>query len=538
MEKKLNIKAYAKKITELISNGKITNSDNLQKAKLDLASDFGISDLPTNGDILSSIKNPSEEVHELLTKKKTRSISGIVPVAIMVKPHKCPGKCIYCPNSLVDSETPKSYTGREPATMRALQNDFDAYLQTKNRIEQLELIGHAAEKIQLIVMGGTFLSTSKKYQADFVKNALNAITEKNCRTFDCAKKAAETSKRRVIGITYETRPDYCTKLDVNHMLELAGTHCEIGVQILNDKIYEKIRRGHKVKDVIDATRNLKDAGFKVTYHTMPGLPFTTPEEDFESYERMFSDVDFKPDMLKIYPCLVVKSSKLYKLHKQGKYKPLDTKEAADFIAEIKSRLPKYVRIMRIQRDIPAFLIEAGVKAGNLRQIIHDTLKEKNRKCNCIRCREVGLNSITSADSSNANADSSNLDFNNLKLNVQTYEASGGIESFISFEKNDLLYGFCRLRIPEDSFRKEIKHKAAILRELRVFGESLPLGISNDKALQHKGLGSALIKEAEHLALDVFDRRKMVVISGLGVKQYYSKYHKYRKEGPYMAKSLI
>lgn len=532
MKQNVNIKAYAKKIAELIKNGKINNSDNLQKAKLGLASDFGISDLPTNGDILSSLKKPSGLVHELLTKKKTRSISGIIPVAIMVKPHKCPGKCIYCPNSLVDSETPKSYTGREPATMRALQNDFDAYLQAKNRIEQLELIGHAAEKIQLIIMGGTFLSTSKKYQADFVKNALNAITEKNCRTFDCAKKAAETSKRRVIGITYETRPDYCKKADVNRMLELAGTHCEIGVQILNDKIYEKIRRGHKVMDVIDATRNLKDAGFKVTYHTMPGLPFTTPDEDFESYEKMFSDADFKPDMLKIYPCLVVKSSELYKMHKQGKYKPLDTAEAADFIAEIKSRLPKYVRIMRIQRDIPAFLIEAGVKAGNLRQIVHDNLKEKNKKCNCIRCREVGLNSI------NNDSNPPTLDFNNLKLSVQTYEASKGIESFISFEKNDLLYGFCRLRIPEDSFRKEIKDKAAIIRELRIFGESVPLGISNNKAVQHKGLGSALIKEAEHLALDVFGRRKMVVISGLGVKQYYSKYHEYRKEGPYMAKSLI
>jgi len=237
-------------------------------------------------------------------------------------------------------------------------------------------------------------------------------------------------------------------------------------------------------------------------------------------------------MLKIYPCLVVKSSKLYKLYKEGKYKPLDTEKAADMIANVKSILPKYVRIMRIQRDIPADLIVAGVKAGNLRQIVHEKLKRKNKKCSCIRCREIGL------QLANDKIDLSKFGLDNLKLNVNMYEASKGTDLFISYDKNDSLYGFCRLRIPENSFRKEIKDKAAIIRELRVFGESVPLGISKDEAVQHRGLGSALIKEAEHLALNVFDRKKMVVISGLGVKQYYSKYHKYHKEGPYMAKSLI
>ncbi|PIU21600.1 MAG: tRNA uridine(34) 5-carboxymethylaminomethyl modification radical SAM/GNAT enzyme Elp3 [Candidatus Diapherotrites archaeon CG08_land_8_20_14_0_20_34_12] len=532
MKKNINLKEYSKKIADLIDKDKIKDIAELQKVKLNLASEFSISELPTNGDILSSIKNPSKKAHTLLTKKKTRSSSGIVSVAVMVKPHKCPGNCLYCPTSMVDSETPKSYTGREPATMRALQNNFDAYLQAKNRIEQLELIGHSAEKIQLIVMGGTFLSTDRPYQTDFVRKALNAVTEKNCKSFETAKKMAETSKRRVIGITYETRPDYCTKKEVDRMLELAGTHCEIGVQILNNEIYKKINRGHTVEEVIEATRNLKDAGFKVTYHTMPGLPFTKLQDDYNSFEEMFSNPDFRPDMLKIYPCLVVKSSKLYKLYKEGKYKPLDTEKAADMIANVKSILPKYVRIMRIQRDIPADLIVAGVKAGNLRQIVHEKLKRKNKKCSCIRCREIGL------QLANDKIDLSKFGLDNLKLNVNMYEASKGTDLFISYDKNDSLYGFCRLRIPENSFRKEIKDKAAIIRELRVFGESVPLGISKDEAVQHRGLGSALIKEAEHLALNVFDRKKMVVISGLGVKQYYSKYHKYHKEGPYMAKSLI
>ncbi|MEM4662771.1 MAG: tRNA uridine(34) 5-carboxymethylaminomethyl modification radical SAM/GNAT enzyme Elp3 [Candidatus Diapherotrites archaeon] len=521
--------AYCSDLIALIENGKIKDKKQLNKAKIVLAKKYGLKKIPTDPTILRFAKDVAK-LRAFLLKKPMRSSSGINVVAIMAKPHKCPGSCIYCPSSQIDRPTPKSYTGKEPATMRALQFNFDPKKQVEERIKQLVETGHSAVKIELIVMGGTFLATPLSYQKYFIKNAIDGITGAKSKSLDEAKKRAEKSKRRIIGITFETRPDYCKKVHVNRMLDFGGTRCEIGVQTISDYVYKKISRGHTVADVIEATRLLKDAGFKVCYHIMPGLPYTTPKEDLKNFKKLFSSSDFMPDNLKIYPCLVMKDTKLSEMYARGDYEPLDTMQAAKLIAKMKKYIPYWVRVMRVQRDIPAQLIEAGVKKSNLRQIVHQILKNKGYSCHCIRCREAKIKSLL---------ESKHYTMENLKLFEDRYFASNGDEIFLSLEdkKRELLYAYCRLRVPQNSFRKEISNKAAIIRELRVLGDPLPLGEKRKDEIQHQGLGMMLLKEAERITREEFDRKKLCIISGLGVKEYYRKKFGCKDIGPYVYKMI-
>jgi elongator complex protein 3 len=451
----------------------------------------------------------------------------VTPVAIMPKPFPCPGKCTYCPQG---ENAPKSYTGFEPATMRAIKSNYDAKTQIQTRLMQYESLGQPNQKCDLIIMGGTFLAIPLDYQYQFIKECYDAFNNKESKSLEEAKKINETAKHRVIGLTIETRPDWCKKIHIDRMLEFGATRVELGVQSLDDNVLRKVQRGHGQKEVIKATALLKDSAFKVCYHFMPGL-YADRKKDIDMLKKIFADERYRPDMLKIYPCLVMPNTKLYEEYKKGEFEPIDTQEAVERIARATKYFPPWVRIMRMQRDIPANKIQAGVKAGNLHQLVIEWLEKRNQKCRCIRCRE-----IFSAERKNKKIDLKNLEF---EIIIRKYKASEGWEYFISYENKeyDLLAGFIRLRFPKQPYRKEIDLNTALIRELHIYGSELEIGrkmISNS-AIQHKGLGQSLLKKAEEIALKN-KKEKMIILSGVGVREYYKKFG-YKLEGPYMAKNL-
>ncbi len=522
------IACYSKEVIGLIKSKKVSNARQLNEAKIGLCKKHSLASMPSNATILSFAGKRTDPLVKLLKVKPTRSLSGISVIAIMSKPFKCPGKCIYCPSSLLpEKETPKSYTGREPATMRAVNSGFDARTQVLNRISQLEEAGHSTGKLELVVMGGTFLSMPKKYQKKFVLDSLNALSGSKAKSIESAKKSAEKSSRRVTGITFETRPDFCSKEDIFRMRFFGGTRCELGIQTIYDKALEKVRRGHTVSDSVGATQRLKDSAFKVTYHYMPGLPGVSLKEDKKALLELFKNPDFRPDGLKIYPCLVIEGTELFELWKKGLYKPLSTKRAVKLLSSVKPSLPKWVRVMRIQRDIPSPLISAGVKKSNLRQLVLERLSELGKKCSCIRCREAGLLSTKGIG----------LVSKEAEMSVESYEASKGEEFFVSLEgkSRECLFGFARLRIPAKPFLPAIGSASGLLRELRVFGLPLPLHERKAQALQHRGFGKALVEKSIEISLEK-GLKELVAISGLGVKPYYRSIG-FKDKGEYMAKRI-
>jgi elongator complex protein 3 len=414
--------------------------------------------------------------------------------------------------------------------MRGAQNDYDPYDQVRHRLAQYEAIGHITDKVELIVMGGTFPATPLEYQEHFIQRCLDALNSSPSSSLEEAKRLAESSRIRNVGITVETRPDWSKETHVDQMLSMGVTRVELGVQNIYDDIYKIVNRGHTVKDVIEATRILKDAGLKVAYHMMPGLPGSNFQRDLEGFKKIFLNQDFKPDMLKIYPCLIVKGTKLYEWWKQGKYKPYTTEEAIELIAEVKKIVPEWIRIMRIQRDIPAFLIETGVKQSNLRELVQERLREENARCRCIRCREVGHKWLKEHVKPNSK---------DVEVVMRRYEASGGTEFFISCEDivRDILIGYVRLRLPSDkAHRPEIKSgETSIIREIHVCGSLVPVGKHLKGAYQHKGCGRLLLEKAEEVSRG-YGARKILVTSALGTKPYYKRFG-YYYEGPYMSKRL-
>jgi len=473
-------------------------------------------------------------INKKLRRRTTRSISGVSVIAIMTKPLECPGTCIYCPgrNSQPGEKVAQSYTGREPAAMRSIHYNYDPYRQVKSRIRDLEAIGHKVDKIELIIMGGTFLSANLTYQKEFIKGALEAIINKRVNTLKEAKKVAETSNRRIIGLTIETRPDYCKEDHVDLMLYYGSTRVEIGVQTIYDDIYKLVKRGHTTRDSIEAIRIAKDAGLKVNAHIMPNLPGSTYQRDLKTFEHLFSNPDYRPDMLKIYPCLVIKGTELYMWWKAGKYKPYYLDTLIDLIARAKQNFPPYVRVQRIMRDIPAPLIEAGCKKSNLRQLVHNRLNELNIECNCIRCREYGIKKREETSHIKS--------LQNVQLNRLDYEASKGKEIFLSYENNEenYLVGYLRLRKPSPlAHRPELNdERTLIIREIKVVGELVPKKSKPYKKIQaqHRGFGTSLLEKAEQICEDEFDAKKLSVISGIGVRKWFYEMD-YRLDGPYVSK---
>ncbi|MCS7116089.1 MAG: tRNA uridine(34) 5-carboxymethylaminomethyl modification radical SAM/GNAT enzyme Elp3 [Nitrososphaerales archaeon] len=501
------------------------------RIKKDVCKKYGLKSIPNNISIISKLSpQVRERFRDLLTVKPVRTASGIAMIAVMTKPMPCPhGTCIYCPGG-VKFGTPQSYSGKEPASIRAAQHNYDPYEQVTNRLKQLSDLGHKIGKIELIILGGTFLSFPPDYQMYFIKGCYDALNQYTSTSLEEAIKRAETAKIRNVGLTIETRPDWCKEKHVDLMLSYGCTRVEIGVQTLNERVLNVIQRKHSLEDVIEAFRIAKDAGYKIGAHMMPGLPCSNYESDLKDFYRLFNEPEFKPDMLKIYPTLVLEGTTLYEWYKDGIYSPYDLNTLIDLIIEVKKIVPRWVRIMRINREIPSHEIVAGVKHGNLREIVQREMARRGLSCKCIRCREVGLKIRRGY--------SVNLD--HVKLLRESYEASNGLEIFLSYEdtSNDILIGFVRLRIPSPyAHRPEIKdQKVCLIRELHVYGRSVPVGDEDERSWQHRGYGMALMEEAERIALEEFDAKKMVVISAIGTREYYRRLG-YELEGPYMVKRL-
>lgn len=534
-------------IIEKALENNITTKKELEKLKIQTCRDLKLKGFMSNSKILQYAKPEElETLRPILMKKPTRTISGVAIVAVMCHPHKCPhGRCKYCPESSV---APPSYTGEEPAALRARMFSFHPYVQTFNRLYQLRNIGHPIDKVELIIMGGTFASRPLDYQEWFVTQSLRAMNDfesiintipRNQKEADIVpptdfkylhdvKKSNEHSKVRCVGLTFETRPDYSKTEDVNRMLGFGVTRVELGVQTLYNYIYKRIDRGHRIQDVIEANQTLRDSGIKVAMHMMPGL-YSTPRSDLNMFKRLFTEPSFCPDMLKIYPCLVTEGSEFYEMWKRGEYEPYTSEQAVDLIVEVKKILPKWVRTMRIQRDIPATLIDAGVKKSNLGELVYNRLEEENIQCQCIRCREVG----------HKRAHGIEPDYDNIELLRTDYDVTGGHEIFLSIEDpgNDIIIGFTRLRIPsKNTFRPEITPNSALIRELHVYGQMQKIGKNKENLWQHKGYGGRLLHEAERIAKEEYEKNKLLIISGIGVRDYYRKLG-YHKDGPYMSKFI-
>lgn len=553
---------------ELISFVKKEKPDKrrLNNKKIKLCKKHRIKKIPTDIEVLCNAKQEDLEfLNKYLITKPTRTISGVAVIAVMSAPFPCPhGKCTYCPGgpNSAFGDVPQSYTGNEPSTMRGIRNDYDSYRIVLNRLEQYIVLGQNPEKADIIVMGGTFPAFEDKYKEDFIMNiykAMNdfskqfyvdgkidiekfrdffelpgevsdkkreekikekvlALKNKNIKSLEEEKKRNEKSNIRCIGLTIETKPDWGLLKHGNEMLELGCTRVELGIQTIYDDVLKKVHRGHGIKESVESIRTLKDLGFKLNFHMMPGLPGVSKKKDIESLRKIFSDPDFKPDMLKVYPTLVMPGTALYADYKKGEYKPLETKDAAEMIVEMKRIIPKYCRIMRVQRDIPTKVIKAGVDRTNLRQYVVRLQKEKGVVCNCIRCREIKLDKIKGTP----------------KIEVIEYNASKGKEFFISFvDENDRILGFARLRFVSQSLRDEITEKSAIIRELHIYGAAL--GLKEKGRVQHKGFGKRLVEKAEEIARK-HKRDKLLVISGVGVKEYYRKIG-YSDDGVYVSKEL-
>ena len=546
-------------IIENILSGKISSRRELEVEKRQLCRDLKLSKFMSNADILRYAKPEEKElVSGILKKKPTRTMSGVAIVAVMCHPHKCPhGRCMYCPESDI---APPSYTGEEPAALRGRMYEFHPYVQCFNRLKQLKQIGHPIDKVELIIMGGTFPSRDLCYQEWFTSQCLKAMTDfglimenkpdnfeynldkDEIRGFEQGvlktyspsdyvlisdvQKANESSKVRCVGMTFETRPDYCKTEHINRMLDFGVTRVELGVQTLSDDLYKRIKRGHKIADVIEANQLLRDSAIKVAMHMMPGL-FVDEKEDLKMFKKLFSDDNFKPDMLKIYPCLVTQGSELYDLWEAGKYTPYRDEDAVELIVKVKEILPKWVRTMRIQRDIPSTLIVDGVKKSNLGELVYNKLEENHINCQCIRCREIGHKKT-----------SQEYELDDFRLFNEKYNACNGEENFLSIEdvNEESIAGFLRLRFPsKDQFRPEITDKTSLVRELHVYGNMIKIGDKNPKIGQHTGFGEKLLKEAEGLSVDKgYDQ--VAIISGIGSRNYYRKFG-YEKVGPYMIKKI-
>lgn len=454
---------------------------------------------------------PDKTLEYLLVKRRVRSLSGIVNVSVLTKPYSCPGKCIFCPSQ---KGVPKSYLAKEPAVQRAVLTCFDPRKQIRARLDGLRMAGHPTDKIELRIIGGTWSYYDRKYQTWFITNCFAACNNsRKTSSLEKEQKKNEKAKHRIIGLTIETRPDYINKGEIKRLRELGATRVELGVQSIYNDVLKKNKRGHTIEQTIKATQLLKDAGFKVSYQIMPNLPGSSFKRDIDMVKELFSNSDFQPDLLKIYPLGLVKESILYEWYRKKKYKPYPKKKLIKLLAEIKKHIPYYVRVERVIRDIPSEdIVAGGVKTSNLREIAQESLANINYRCKCVRCREVKENYDPEEK---------------LYLFRQDYSSSEGKEIFLSYEnlKRTKIYALLRLRIMKD---------LAIVREIHTYGQMVPIS-EKKKAVQHKGLGKKLMKKAEQISKD-YNAPKLSVISGIGVRPYYKKLG-YKLENTYMIKKL-
>lgn len=496
-------------LVKALAAGAIGDGDELHRAKMELCrSQRGRP--PSNAEILAALPDDlRSRVKPLLRLKPVRTASGVAVVSAMTSPAACPhGKCTYCPGG-PDWGTPQSYVGSEPAARRAAAAGYDPYLQVASRLRQLREIGHEVDKVDLIIIGGTFTSRPEAYREAFVRGCFDAMNGFPSATLAEAQAANEAAAVRCIGLTVETKPDWFLGPEVEHSIALGTTRVELGVQSLRDPVLLAVHRGHTDGDTRRATARAKEAGLKVCYHMMPGLPGTDPQGDLEDLRRLFLEEVYRPDMLKIYPTLVVPGTSLHRQWQMGLFREMDLEAAIDLLVRFKADLPPWVRIQRIQREIPAAQISAGVRRGDLRSLVAERMRAEGLHCRCLRCREVGLRRGPPPRRED------------LVEGRCDYRASGGREVFLSVEEpsGDVVVAYARVRGNADG--------RAFLRELRVFGQLVPLAEPPGEQWQHRGLGRALLARAEAIARDEWGCRDLLVTSGVGVRPYYRAYARAR-----------
>lgn len=533
------LKTCSEIVAELIHAIDNNRTVNLNGIKTKISKKYNLSTQPKLTDIIAAI--PEAYKSRLLPRiraKPIRTASGIAVVAVMCKPHRCPhiamtgNICVYCPGG-PDSDfeySTQSYTGFEPTSMRAIRARYDPFEQSRSRIDQLKLLGHDVDKVEYIIMGGTFMSLSQDYRDNFIKKLHDALSGHQSKDVEEAVRLSEHSMTKCIGITIETRPDYCLKPHISQMLKYGCTRLEIGVQSVYEDVARDTNRGHTVKSVCESFEIAKDAGYKIVAHMMPDLPNVGMERDIDQFREFFENPAFRTDGLKLYPTLVIRGTGLYELWRTGRYKNYTPNDLIDLTAKILALVPPWTRVYRVQRDIPMPLVTSGVENGNLRELALQRMKDLGTECRDVRTREVGIQDIHNKISPNE-----------VELIRRDYWANNGWETFISYEdpKQDILIGLVRLRKCTESttFRPELtKRKTSIVRELHVYGSVVPIHCRDPTKFQHQGYGTLLMEEAERIAKYEHGSSKISVISGVGTRNYYRKLG-YELDGVYMSKML-
>jgi elongator complex protein 3 len=509
------LKACSEIVRDLVKAHFDNKEVNLNGLKQKYSRENKLKNQPKLVEIIANI--PEQYKSILLPKlkaKPVRTASGIAVVAVMCKPHRCPhiamtgNICVYCPGG-PDSDfeySTQSYTGYEPTSMRAIRARYDPYEQARGRVEQLKTLGHSVDKVEYIIMGGTFMCLSEEYRDEFVKNLHDALSGHTSLDVDEAVRMSEQSKTKCIGITIETRPDYCLRPHLGQLLKYGCTRLEIGVQSVYEDVARDTNRGHTVKAVCESFQMAKDAGYKVVAHMMPDLPNVGMERDLEQFKEYFENPAFRSDGLKIYPTLVIRGTGLYELWRTGRYRNYTPNALVDLVAKILALVPPWTRVYRVQRDIPMPLVTSGVEHGNLRELALARMKDLGTQCRDVRTREVGIVDIHSK-----------ILPDQVELIRRDYTANGGWETFISYEDpaQDILIGLLRLRkCSPGTFRPELtKGQCSIVRELHVYGSVVPMHARDPTKFQHQGYGTLLMEEAERIAREEHGSWKLAVIAG-------------------------
>jgi elongator complex protein 3 (tRNA carboxymethyluridine synthase) len=462
---------------------------------------------------------PDPGVLERIRMKPIRTLSGVTTVTVLTKPFPCPGKCIFCPT---DVRMPKSYLPDEPGARRGLEHDFDPYGQVESRLQALEAVGHPTDKVELLILGGSWCAYRRDYHEWYIKRCFDALNHAESASLGEAQMLNETAGCRNVGLVIETRPLDITPAELRWLRSLGVTKVQMGAQSLDDRILQLNQRGHSVADTRRAVALLRAAGFKIVLHWMPNLLGASLDSDRMDFPHLWDDLC--PDEIKIYPTQLLKNSDLNDYWLRGEYTPYTTEELIGLIADIKPTIPRYCRVNRVVRDIPSVNVVEGNKRTSLRLDVQAELKRRGARCQCIRCREVRKQSVQAED---------------LRLEDLVYAAGGAQEHFLSFvTPDDLLAGFLRLSLPGEAtpfMGLDDLSEAAIIREVHVFGQALAVGAEQNGAAQHAGLGSALLQHAEAIAQQ-HGFKRLAVIAAVGTRHYYLE-RGFERGEYYLVKSL-
>ena len=443
--------------------------------------------------------------------KPIRTLSGVTTITVLTKPHPCPGECIFCPS---EEGLPQSYLSDEPGARRGVEHAFDPFTQVSSRLKALHEVGHPTDKIELLILGGSWTAYPPSYREWFIRRCFEALNQENPNddigevSLADVQKTNSQARHRNVGLVVETRPDLITIENLVEMRRQGVTKMQLGIQSMDDRILQLNKRGHSAEEAEEAIRLVRAAGYKVVVHWMPNLLGATPQSDREDFARLWREGGVNPDEMKIYPCQLLRNAELYQYWERGEYRPYEEQELIDLLADIKPTVPRFCRINRVIRDIPSNHVVEGNRNTSLRQDVAQEMKKRGSTCQCIRCREIRKGKI---------------DDRNLVLDDQVYKAGWAEEHFLSYNtQDDNILGFLRLSLPSANhfFPVEELQDAAIIREVHVYGQSVELGGESSGSVQHRGLGSSLIEKAAEIALSN-GYRKLTVISAVGTREYYA-----------------